>query len=98
MCLACVLYVIVFYLSGDKTGRICFSVPRTRELARVRERRPAPGRGYLSSLETCFYQLVAGLRSILVPGLWPGSWFLACGRVADDASNECVHLVYTQVS
>ena len=73
MCLACVLYVIVFYLSGDKTGLICFSAPRTRELARVRDRRPAPGRAYLVCPETCNSQLVAG--------------FLACGRVADDASN-----------
>ena len=73
MCLACVLYVIVFYLSGDKTGLICFSAPRTRELARVRDRRPAPGRAYLACPETCNSQLVAG--------------YLACGRVADDASN-----------
>ena len=74
MCLARVSYVVDFYLSGDKTGLICYFVPRTSELARVRGWRPVLGQNYPSGLETGFRQLVAG--------------FLACGRVPDDASND----------
>ena len=74
MCLARVLYVVDFYLSGDKTGLICFSGPRTSELARVRGRRPVLGQNCLSGLEIGFRQLVAGFLACgRVPGLWPGS-------------------------